>query len=119
MAFSVLTAAQGATLRNRIGDTDTAAPKLSDTVLDAAYTAAGLDLACATVAALEELVGIYSMQTNIGGATQVGEMRNQRVTELQKRLDYWNDRCATSGGVISVGSLDLNLDTDLDDTDST
>lgn len=117
MAFSVLTAAQGARLRNRIGDISSAEPKLSDTVLDAIYTDTGLDLNCATVAALEELIGIYAMQVDIPSGQETGELRHQRVMELRNSLQYWTVRCTTAGAVLSTGTLDYNLDTDYDDLD--
>lgn len=117
MAFSVLTAAQGARLRNRIGDTDTADPKLSDTVLDSIYTDAGLDLDLATVGALQELVGIYAMHVNIGGNSEVNEQAGDRHNKLREWLAYWEKKTGTSGGILQVGTIDLDIDTDYDDLD--
>jgi len=115
MTFSVLTDAQGATLRNTIGDTDTDDPKLSDTVLDSIYTEANLDLDCAAYAALKQLIGIYAMHVSIGGATQVAEQRGERVKNLERQRDYFAGLCSSAGTPLSIGTFDHNLDTDYDD----
>lgn len=115
MAFLVLTDAQGARLRNRVGDVDTADPKLSDTVLDAIYTDANSNLDVATVYALQELVGIYSMHVNVGGLTEINEQRGDRVKRLEERLAYWEKQAGLSGGSLTAGTLDYNIDTDYDD----
>ncbi len=117
MTFSVLTPAQGAILRNRIGDTDTDDPKLTDTLLDALYTTAGSDLDLATVGALQELVGIYAMQVNIGGASQVSEQRIQRQEKLVDLRDYWETKTGTAGGKLSIGKIKHNINTKLADLD--
>ena len=117
MAFSVLTAAQGARLRNRIGDTDTASPYLSDSVLDSIYSDNGLDLDKSTVAALQEMVGIFAMHVDIGGATEINEQRRQRFEHLQTLLKYWEAQTGLGGYKIQVGTLDLGLDRESDDTE--
>lgn len=118
MAYSVLSAAQGARLRNRIGDTNTADPKLTDTVLDSIYTDAGLDLDLATVAALQELLGIYAMQVDTTDTnTLITERRKQRVDNLEKRLAYWERKTGQTGGKLTTAKLKYNLNTKLADFD--
>ena len=117
MTFAVLTAAQGAILRNRIGDTIAAEYKLSDTVLDACYTAASLDLDGATVEALQQLLGLFAMYVNVGGSTEVNEQRGDRYTHLKELLKYWETKAGTAGGKLTAGVIDYNIDTDYDDLD--
>jgi len=113
MAFSVLTAAQGATLRRRIGDKTY--EELTDTELDAIYTAAGLDLDLATVNAIQELMGIYAMHVNISDPQgDVSEERGQRFKNLQDLLRYWEDTIGTSGTALALGTLETGLDYESD-----
>jgi hypothetical protein len=115
MAFSVLSAADGAILRNRIGDTQSV---LSDTVLDAVYTAAGLDLDVATVGALQQLLGIYAMQSDVTDSnTIITERRSQRYDKLQDLLKYWEGVTGTIGTALQLGTLDTGIDREATDTD--
>lgn len=114
----MLTAAQGARLRNRIGDTVSGDYKLSDTELDTIYTEQGSDLDLSTVAALQELLGIYAMSVDVSDPQgDVSEMRSQRYEALEKLLEYWESKTGTSGSALSVGLIDYNIDTDVNDLD--
>ena len=118
MAFTVLTAAQGAILRNRTGDILTD-PKLSDAMLDAIYTEASEDLDLATVGALQQLIGIFAMQVDVTDTnTLITEKRSQRVKALQELLVYWQDVTGTTPGVLlELGTLDTGLDRKSTDSD--
>lgn len=117
MAYSVLTAAQGARLRNRIGDT-LSSPQLSDTVLDSIYTDADDDLDVATVYALQELLGIYAMQVDVTDTnTLITEKRSQRFKALEDALAYWERKTGQTGGTLTVAKLKYNLNTKLADFD--
>jgi hypothetical protein len=118
MVFTVLTPAQGAILRNRIGDNIAGGEVLSDTVLDAAYTAAGLDLDLATVEALQQLIGIYAMRVDVTDTnTLITEKLSQRHVALEKLLKYWESKTGTAGGKLTTGKLKLNIDTKYADID--
>ncbi len=118
MAFAELTEAQGAILRNRIGDTDIDEPKLSDVVLDACYTEAENNLDLATVKALQQLVGIYAMHVRVSGSSELTEDRQQRYEHLKEWLAYWETQTGTTNGLskkLRRGRMRLSIDTDADD----
>ena len=117
MAFTNMTATQGARLRNRIGDTDSSDYKLSDTILDAIYENASEDFDVTTVYALQELIGIYAMQPDLGGSTQYAEQRSQRYTHLKELLTYWERKTGTYGSPLTSGTLELGLDREDTDPD--
>jgi hypothetical protein len=118
MAFGVLTDEQGATLRRRIGDNISGSYKLTDTELDSIYTAAGTDLDSATVAALQELLGVYAMQVNIHDPQgDVAEDRSDRFKALQSLLAYWEGVTGSTGTLLQTGLLDTGMDREASDTD--
>ncbi len=108
MAFSVLTAAQGATLRRRIGD---AAEVLSDAELDALYTASGADLDMTTVMALQELIGYYAMKVDITDSNSlITERRGAIMKNLADLLKYWEKKTGGAGVELSTGTIDTGID---------
>ena len=60
--------------------------------------------------ALQELIGIYAMQPDLGGSTQYNEQRSQRYEHLKELLAYWSERAGQDGKGISLGTLDTGLD---------
>lgn len=118
MAFSVLSDAQGAELRDRIGDTDTTSPDLSDSVLDNLYTSAVSDLDLATVYAIRRRLGILANSVDVTDSNHlITERRKQRFDNLKSLLDLWEGIAGVGEGELQMGSIDLNLDTDAADLD--
>lgn len=119
MAFTVLTAVQGAELRDRIGDVDSNNYDLSDTVLDTLYTDASSDLDLATVYAIRRRLGILSKEVDEAGSREIGEQRHQRFDNLMRLLELWSDIAGVGQGELTMGTIDMNLDTDAADVDFT
>jgi hypothetical protein len=109
-----LTTSQKTLLRQRTGDTNTDDPKVTDAQLDEDYASAEDDLDETTVLVLRRLIGIYAVQVDVNLDLN-SEARSQRFEQLSKVLDYWERQTGLSGTRIRIGSLDMNIDTDIED----
>jgi hypothetical protein len=106
-----LTSAQISTLRRRTGDTNTKAPDLEDSDMQALYTLAVDDLDLTTVYILRERLGMSVKWTDHSGETR-SESRSQRWEHIKQLLEYWEEKLGLSGGGIFAGTIDLGLDED-------
>jgi hypothetical protein len=60
-------------------------------------------------ARLAKAVALYD-ESGEGNAGSV----SQKFDHLEKLLDKWETRCGMSGGVVTISTLDLGMDTDCD-----
>lgn len=56
----------------------------------------------------------------VNSSNQNGQQRSssQKYAQLRAMLSDWETRCGMSGGVLEMGTLDMRLDTDDEDTEA-
>lgn len=110
-----LTNSQLASLRNRIGDTNPDTPDISDDRLQELYAEFG-DFTRAMLEAAYERLGILANEVDLMDSNHlITERRKQRFDMLEKIIARLEAQTGMSGGALSVGTIDLNIDTDAGD----
>jgi hypothetical protein len=109
-----LTASQLTSIRNQIGDINDDDYDLSDDRLNELFGESGV-FGDTLVLSCWERMGILANEIDTGGQGQVTERRQQRYENLEKICTRLAKQYGLDGGTLTVGTLDLNLDTDSED----
>lgn len=113
-----LTATQLQRLRHLTGGIVAEAERdyLTDTELQAEYTEAGGDFQLTIVYVLRLRIGMTAPFIDKSFGIEAGsEQLSQRHTHMKGLLAYWEGVLGLSGTPLTVGTLDLGLDTDSTD----
>lgn len=114
--MATLTADQIEYLRAITGD-DCVPYDVSDVLLQKLWDRSG-DSECGTTVELLR-IRVAKAAKLVNQSNESGQSRSssQKYTQLRESLRDWEARCGMSGGVLEMGTLDLRLDTDDDDTE--
>jgi hypothetical protein len=112
-----------ATIRRRTSATE---DELPDDAISAIYASTSLgnsDLALTTYYVLEELLGVLAnLVDQSGEVDSLSISKSQRWDHIEKLLAYWGGKTGLAGATLSVGTLNLAIDTtsaDLDNPEAT
>lgn len=112
MAVTItLTADQLAYVRLQMGDTCIV---LTDEMIQLAYNAASGD-ECGTNALLSRWNWMKSKTTTLNLVNGGQSVSTSVIDVYEKRLKYWENCAGTTGGMISVGVLNLDIDAEPED----
>ncbi len=110
-----LTATELTTLRHMTGGIVATPEKdyLTDDQLQAEYAAAGGDFERAIARVLRRRWGMLSVNISMAaGAASGANAFQQRFEHIERLLKYWEARTGEGGGLLSVGTMSLGLDSE-------
>ena len=115
--MATLSAAELLDIRRIVGDVDESGSSrfIGDVVMQTLHDAAAADLPTTYVFYLQRLVGMTALKIATSDNFGRREQHEQLHEHYKELLTYWEDKAGLSGVKIQVGSLDLDIDTDLDD----
>ncbi len=118
---ATLTAPQIIDTRRVVGDLDQDQTKrfvTDDADVQTFFDSANGDFPTTYVIYLERLVGLAAHKISVNDAIGRQEEQQQIYEHFVERLAYWGSKSTLSGAALGVGSIDFNIDTDVDDVPS-
>lgn len=92
--------------------------EVSDTLMQKFWNTNGADSCATIVEVLRVRVAKAAKLVNQSNESGQSRSSSQKYAQLRAMLSDWETRCGMSGGVLEMGTLDLRLDTDDDDTEA-